>query len=197
MAYNLGPVKAHVRAIAESVGPRFGIVVIYGFRPVDPFPDHPSGRALDWMTSSQATRHALAEYLRTNAVALDVDYIIRDRQVWSYRRAAEGWRPYSGSNPHTDHVHSTHWATSGGSDITQLGLGGTTQLGVGQYVETLGKLGKVGDLLSDPQTWMRVAWFLGGVVLVGIALLGISGMKDKVGQVANLATMGKASKVMK
>lgn len=34
-----------------------------------------------------------------------VTYVIWDRRIWSRARAAEGWRPYTGSNPHTKHVH--------------------------------------------------------------------------------------------
>jgi hypothetical protein len=34
-----------------------------------------------------------------------VTYIIWDRRIWSRARAAEGWRPYGGSNPHTKHCH--------------------------------------------------------------------------------------------
>jgi hypothetical protein len=32
-------------------------------------------------------------------------YVIYNRRIWSTARAAEGWRPYSGDNPHTSHVH--------------------------------------------------------------------------------------------
>ena len=32
-------------------------------------------------------------------------YVIWDHQIWSRARASEGWRPYSGSNPHTKHMH--------------------------------------------------------------------------------------------
>lgn len=34
-----------------------------------------------------------------------VTYVIWDRRIYSRARAGEGWRPYSGSNPHTKHVH--------------------------------------------------------------------------------------------
>ena len=38
-------------------------------------------------------------------------YIIHDRRIWGSYRATEGWRPYVGANPHTDHVHfSSSWA---------------------------------------------------------------------------------------
>lgn len=32
-------------------------------------------------------------------------YVIFNRRIWSKARASEGWRPYSGSNPHTTHAH--------------------------------------------------------------------------------------------
>lgn len=32
-------------------------------------------------------------------------YVIWNKQIWSRARASEGWRPYSGSNPHTKHMH--------------------------------------------------------------------------------------------
>lgn len=34
-----------------------------------------------------------------------VTYVIWNRRIASRSRLAEGWRPYSGSNPHTHHVH--------------------------------------------------------------------------------------------
>ena len=34
-----------------------------------------------------------------------IKYAISNRQIWSAARASEGWRPYSGSNPHTKHGH--------------------------------------------------------------------------------------------
>lgn len=32
-------------------------------------------------------------------------YVIWNKQIWSRARASEGWRRYSGSNPHTTHMH--------------------------------------------------------------------------------------------
>lgn len=32
-------------------------------------------------------------------------YVIWNRQIWSRARASEGWRRYTGSNPHTKHMH--------------------------------------------------------------------------------------------
>lgn len=32
-------------------------------------------------------------------------YVIWNRQIWSRARASEGWRTYTGANPHTQHMH--------------------------------------------------------------------------------------------
>ena len=87
--------------------------------------EHKEGRAFDWgvnitnpnekaaaqafigalmATDAAGNRHALAR-------RMGVMYLIWDRQIWSAYRASEGWRPYSGSSPHRDHVHlSLSWA---------------------------------------------------------------------------------------
>lgn len=86
--------------------------------------DHQEGRALDWMMSaSSAGDRALAasffnwlfatdKYGNTyaNARRLGVEYIIWNRQMWRAYNPAAGWQPYTGSVPHTDHIHiSLSW----------------------------------------------------------------------------------------
>ncbi len=34
-----------------------------------------------------------------------IKYAISQRQIWSHARRKEGWRPYSGPNPHEKHAH--------------------------------------------------------------------------------------------
>jgi hypothetical protein len=41
-----------------------------------------------------------------------VTYVIWNREIYSRARAAEGWRTYSGSNPHTHHMHVSISASS-------------------------------------------------------------------------------------
>jgi hypothetical protein len=91
--------------------------------------EHKEGRAFDWgvnitspnekaaaesfiasllATDAEGNRHALAR-------RMGVMYIIWNRQIWSSYRASEGWRPYSGSSAHRDHVHiSLSWAGAQG-----------------------------------------------------------------------------------
>lgn len=55
--------------------------------------------------------HAFANRLKNYAEnvghpALKAEaYIISNRRIWSWNRRAEGWRPYGGTNPHSQHVH--------------------------------------------------------------------------------------------
>ncbi|MFA9428659.1 S-layer homology domain-containing protein [Egicoccus sp. AB-alg2] len=81
--------------------------------------EHKEGRAYDWMlnannasdrrkadevlgwllaTDEHGNRHAMAR-------RLGIMYIIWNRQVWNAYRPDEGWRPYTGASPHTDHIH--------------------------------------------------------------------------------------------
>jgi hypothetical protein len=41
-----------------------------------------------------------------------VTYVIWDHQIYNRDRAAEGWRPYTGPNPHTHHMHVSIRAAS-------------------------------------------------------------------------------------
>lgn len=70
----------------------------------DSLPDHPSGRALDIMTpgSCSPVGQEIADWAKTNAESLDVQYLIWCSEIWSVQRASEGWRPNTG---HRDHVH--------------------------------------------------------------------------------------------
>jgi hypothetical protein len=79
--------------------------------------EHKEGRAWDWgvnaykgvPTVPQATIETmLGELLAGDAELarrMGVLYLIYNRRIWSAPKQAEGWRPYKGSDPHTDHVH--------------------------------------------------------------------------------------------
>jgi len=77
--------------------------------------EHKEGRAWDWMikyphpaannllawllaTDKQGRKHAMAR-------RLGIMYMIWNRKIWKSYQASKGWQAYSGSNPHTDHVH--------------------------------------------------------------------------------------------
>lgn len=79
--------------------------------------EHNEGRAIDWMVdaTTKAGRNkanafldwllATDEYGNKHAMArrLGIMYIIFNRRIW--RAYDPGWGSYSGTNPHTDHIH--------------------------------------------------------------------------------------------
>lgn len=97
-------VKPHVRAAAQEISNRFGITNIGGFATSGHISnsDHYKGLALDVMTSIKGQQ--VADFTQQNAARLRVTYIIWNRRIWDSRNG-KGWQPYSGTSPHTDHVH--------------------------------------------------------------------------------------------
>ncbi len=70
--------------------------------------DHATGHAVDIMISG-ARGQQVADFVRSNAGALGVSYVIFAQHIWSVERGGEGWRamPSRGSVTanHYDHVH--------------------------------------------------------------------------------------------
>ncbi|MGW4843786.1 glucosaminidase domain-containing protein [Nocardia brasiliensis] len=71
---------------------------------------HGEGRSIDLYANAADPAHraqvdAYLVWLQANAVELQVAYIIWNRRQWGWQYRAQGWRPYGGSNPHTDHIH--------------------------------------------------------------------------------------------
>ena len=84
-----------------------GMTSIGGVRP-DSMPDHPSGRALDFMTSDRGYGDAIANMLISRAGELNIEYIIWRQRVWL---PSSGWKTMedrgSATANHYDHVHVT------------------------------------------------------------------------------------------
>ncbi|HET7325826.1 MAG TPA: peptidoglycan-binding domain-containing protein, partial [Nocardioidaceae bacterium] len=91
--------------------------------------EHKEGRAWDWMldVGNRRDRRVANNFLSWltakgrdgeagyQARRLGVMYVIWNRRIWSAYRSGEGWRPYSGYSPHTDHIHvSFNWAGARG-----------------------------------------------------------------------------------
>jgi hypothetical protein len=78
----------------------------WGVAATDPRGRAAAGEVLRWLFRAEPTGHRWAMVRR-----LGVMYIIYNRRIWASYRAEEGWRPYVGTNPHTDHIHfSFSWA---------------------------------------------------------------------------------------
>jgi hypothetical protein len=177
--YALPNVDARVRAIANQVGNMFGVTNIGGYRPVDPYPDHPSGFALDYMVyGDKAKGDAIAQYHIDNAGQLGVDYLIWYRRDWS---PSAGWTGYSGSNPHTDHVHVLYLRGDGSSVRGGKGgaVPGSIQLGLGALgnpvddllakLPVLKEIEKISAYLSNPLVWRRAGVGALGILLALVA----------------------------
>jgi hypothetical protein len=104
--------------------------------------EHKEGRAWDWTARADVPAQAeqvsdllswlLAtdEFGHPHAMArrLGVMYVIWDGRWWASWDAAKGWQPYTGSSPHTDHVHvSFSW--DGALERTSWWNGGVPSTG--------------------------------------------------------------------
>lgn len=110
--------------------------------------EHKEGRALDWMVdATTSSGRAIGDRLTRWMMAKDpwgnsygpvrhmgIMYMIWNRQSWYQFRADDGWRDYTGSSPHTDHVHfsltwpgarceTTWWVATDCSGVSGTGTG--------------------------------------------------------------------------
>lgn len=80
---------------------------IGGYRANDPYPDHPSGRALDIMVPDKVTGDQINAWLQQNATQLGLDYTLWNQTNW---KPGQGGTPMedrgSPTQNHMDHVHA-------------------------------------------------------------------------------------------
>lgn len=101
---------------------KFGIRDIGGYRPVDQFPDHPSGRALDIMVyANRALGDSVASWLMANWRPANLNYLIWKQRSWNPQRGTWNLMPNRGSITanHYDHVHALF--NPGGGNPSGLG----------------------------------------------------------------------------
>lgn len=99
--------------------------------------EHKEGRAFDWgvrvdrpAERAQADRmlawlFASDKFGNTHAMArrTGIMYIVWNGRIWGAYRAQQGWRPYSGGNAHTDHIHfSFAWPGANGKTSFWTGV---------------------------------------------------------------------------
>lgn len=73
--------------------------------------DHNDGNAFD-LTQDPAHGVDCGQLSRLVINDNRVTYVIWNRQIYNRARVADGWRPYTGSNPHTHHMHVSIRAAS-------------------------------------------------------------------------------------
>ena len=112
---NLLPETAKMRYDLETKY-NVGGDVIGGFREDPGYPDeHPAGKALDFMTTDPTRQSEV----RQQALSNGADYVISNGKMWYPDGRTE---PYTGPNPHTDHVH-IHMPGDGSSPSSTPGAG--------------------------------------------------------------------------
>ena len=102
--------------------------------------EHYESRALDWMLSvnnptQKAIANSVTTWLSANKGAMarrfGIQYIIWNRRIWGVWDPAGRWKAYTGSVPHTDHVHfsfswdgamkRTSWWTGRATRVADVG----------------------------------------------------------------------------
>jgi hypothetical protein len=158
-----------VASAAHLLGQMFGLSSILGWRESDPYPDHPSGRALDLMTTNG---QPVADYLVANASALGIDYLIWNDRTWNSTRRT--WVPYQPTNPnrhrHRDHVHATFKTTGPAGGLTLTGLGSSIAGAAGAAVGSAFNLDKTMRLVEGTTLNFVAAAFGAALLGVGIVL---------------------------
>jgi hypothetical protein len=114
---SIGPVKPHVRPVAEEIANRWPLYFIWG-APGRGTGDHAKGLALDFMVYNlgggvaapgeirEWVGNEIATYVIANRQRLNVAYVIWNRRIASAKsKPPWSWRPYDGEDPHENHVH--------------------------------------------------------------------------------------------
>lgn len=100
-------VAAGIAAVHEAVCANFPSITVYGTLRGGGG-DHGSGHAVDIMVSGDMGRQ-VAEFVKANASAFNLNYVIYEQAIFSVERGGEGWRGMenrgSTTANHFDHVH--------------------------------------------------------------------------------------------
>lgn len=171
--YGLGAVRAQTAAVANTLGPTFGIKTVGGYRDGDPDPvGHTAGLALDFMINDisrgRATGTRLARYARAHHGELGVQYIVWRQRIWNIARDDEGWRvmPDRG-NPTDNHMDHVHISLTGDGQTPTTPAAATCAPGTAISADDVDRL--MPDGRSNPRsatdaiTWARA--LIGATVL--------------------------------
>lgn len=180
MAYLLGAVKSHVKMVADTLGPKYGIKTIYGVGPGSiAGSDHPKGLALDFMTPNKATGDKISADLIANAGPYAVKYIVWWDQSWNPERNT--WVEYtSTTNPHYDHVHVSFKDKAGSGspiNVAPIGLPGQNEL---QSLLGIARdFNAIVQWFTKAENWRRVGIGAAGVALVLIGIVALLGKNTR------------------
>lgn len=111
-----------------------------------------------------------------------VSYVIHNRQTAGPGTRGGGWeaRPYTGSNPHTSHLHVSILTSARNSDSAWWAVGENISLGdipavaLGIASNPLGAITAALGILTDTRTWARVGLAIAGFALTVAGVLALA-----------------------
>lgn len=96
-------------ALANTTATNLGIYNRRAVRGGKALSLHAEGRAVDlgFPAREGGTKEgwALAQLLRTHSADLGIQCLIYARRIWTNTKAAQGWRAYTGTASHNEHIH--------------------------------------------------------------------------------------------
>lgn len=133
--------KPGVTAFAALMTARYKTGSVGTYRPCQSgTSEHYDSRALDWMLSvynprQKAVASSVTAWLSANNGAMarrfGISYMIFNKRIWGAYAPERGWAAYSGSDPHTSHIHisfawdgamkRTSWWTGKATTVADLG----------------------------------------------------------------------------
>ncbi len=114
--------EAHLQFDTVMIGRTVNVLypeirTVGGYRPYDPYPDHPSGRAADIMMPNGGTGsdvklgNEIARYFQKHAKEYGIYYMLWRQQMWKAGDPVGAWTGVSDrgdpTSNHMDHVHIT------------------------------------------------------------------------------------------
>lgn len=114
---------------------------------------HEEGRALDCMSTNADVleRHASAFVWHADVIGLQ--YVLTEHYEWSASRLGAAWEAYTGSDPHTDHIH-VELSPDVADDATRVVAG----------LDAAWAAGWDAPGTSPASANSRAAWWIGGAV---------------------------------
>lgn len=139
---------------------------IYNCRPIagtSTLSVHAEGRAADLGAPQAQWMAGVAQLLHDVSAELGIQLIIYNRRVWACN-APDAWRPYLGTNPHTDHAH-IELTPRGAIELNVARVNAAIQ---SHRILPVLRRGATGDLVKRLQTELNAALLGPALVVDGI-----------------------------
>lgn len=123
---------------------------------------HEEGRALDCMTTDPDTLERFASAFVWHADVIGLQYVLTEHYEWSSSLLGAAWEAYTGSDPHTDHIH-VELSPDVADDAARVVAGLDAAWAAGWDAP--------GTTTRATSSSSRAAWWIGGAVACGVGFL--------------------------